>query len=102
MLAVWVAAAVCMIISLAISFFGGRRYGTFWPKFAFFTVGSAVGITLFPLFNGICQGATPEQAHLIDAAFRKQAWTVIGGVMAMAYFGAWRLQQILDDGRRPN
>lgn len=99
-LAPWLAAAVCMAVSLSISFLGGRRYRTFWPKFAFFTVAFAVGVTLFPLFNGICQGAAPQQSHLIEAAFRKQAWAVIGGVMAMAYFGAWRLQQIIDGGRR--
>ncbi len=90
-LGVWAAAAVCMTISLLISFWGGRRYTTFWPKFFFFLVASLIGIFLFPFFDGLWQGAAPQQEHLIDAAFRKRAWTVNGCIVAMAYFGAWRL-----------
>jgi hypothetical protein len=45
-------------------------------------------------------GAAPEKEHPIDPAFRKEVWTVIGGVVAMAYFGAWRLQKIIDSKRK--
>jgi hypothetical protein len=99
-LGVWAAAAVCMTVTLFISFLGGRRYSTFWPKFLFFLVASLIGIILFPFFNGLLQGAIPQQEHLIDSAFRKQAWAVIGEVVAMAYFGAWRLQQVIDNNKR--
>jgi hypothetical protein len=98
-LGVWVAAGVCMAVSLSISFLGGRRYATFWPKFFFFLVASLVGFVLFPFLSGLWQGAVPRQEHLIDPAFRKQAWTVAAGVVAMAYFGAWRLQEIIDSRR---
>jgi len=97
---VWAAAAACMIVSLCISFWAGHRYKTFWPKFAFFLIASAIGIFLFPLFAGLWEGAVPQQEHLIDPAFRKQLWAVIGGVVAMAYFGTWRLQEIIDSTRR--
>jgi hypothetical protein len=96
-LGVWASAAACLIVSLFISFWAGRRYETFWPKFAFFSIASVIGITLFPFFNGLCQGAMPRQEHLIDAEFRKQFFTVICGVLAMAYVGTWRLQQIIEN-----
>jgi len=57
-------------------------------------------VFLFPFFGGLWQGAAPQQEHLIDAAFRKEAWTVLGCVVAMAYFGGWRLQKIIDDSKR--
>jgi hypothetical protein len=98
-LGVWVATGVCMAVSLSISFLGGRRYATFWPKFFFFAAASLVGIFLFPFFSGLWQGVAPQQEHLIDPAFRKQAWTVTGGVIVMAYFGAWRLQEVIDSSR---
>jgi hypothetical protein len=86
-----------MAVSLFISFSGGRRYQTFWPKFAFFAVASVVGMTLFPFFNGLYQGAAPQQARLIDAEFRARMWTVWPGIVAMAYVGAWRLQKIINE-----
>src|SRR6516165_9303681 len=93
---VWMAAAICMTISLLISFWAGRRFESFWLKFVFFLMASVMGFFLFPLLGGLWEGAAPQQEHLIDAAFRKQVWAVIGGVVAMAYFGAWRLQKIID------
>lgn len=86
-------------VSLFISFLGGRRYQTFRPKFAFFTVASVVGITLFLLFDGLFQGAAPRQAQLIDAEFRARVWTVLPCIIAMAYVGAWPLQKIIDENR---
>jgi hypothetical protein len=88
-----------MTVSLFISFWGGRRYTTFWPKFVLSLIASVIGIFLFPLFGGLWAGAVPQHEHLIDPAFRKQFWPVIGGVVAMAYFGAWRLQEIIDSRR---
>jgi hypothetical protein len=96
-LGVWAAVGVCMTVSLSISFLGGRRYQTFWPKFLFFLVASFISFSLFPFLDGLWQGAAPQLEHLIDPAFRKQAWTAAGGVIAMAYFGAWRLQHIIDE-----
>ncbi len=93
-------AATCLVVSFAISFWVGRRYQKFWPKFVAFFIASAIGITLFPLISGIWQGAAPRQEHLIDAASRKQFWVIIGGVVAMAYFGAWRMQKVVDENRR--
>jgi hypothetical protein len=97
---VWAATGVCIAVSLSISFLGGRRYDTFWPKFFFFVVASLVGFVLFPFLSGLWQAAAPQQEHLIDPAFRKQAWTTATGVIAMAYVGAWRLQSIIDENRR--
>jgi hypothetical protein len=37
---------------------------------------------------------------LIDAAFRKQAWVVLGGVVAMGYMGGMAVQKIIDDSKR--
>jgi hypothetical protein len=99
-LGVWAAAAVCMIVSLSISFWAGRRYKTFWPKFACFLIASFIGFSLFPFIGGLWQDAVPQQEHLIDAEFRKQLWAIIGGVVAMAYVGAWRLQEIIANSRR--
>ena len=99
-LGVWAATAVCMAVSLSISFWAGRRFETFWPKFVFFLIASGVAIFLFPFFGGLWEGAEPQQEHSIDHAFRKQIWAVIGGVVAMAYFGAWRLQEIIDSRRK--
>jgi hypothetical protein len=99
-LGVWAATAICMTVSLSISFWAGRRFETFWPKFVFFLIASVIGIFLFPFFGGLWAGAAPQQEHLIDPAFRKQIWTVIGGVVAMAYFGAWRLHEIIDSRRK--
>lgn len=98
-LGVWTATVVCMTVSLSISFWAGRRFETFWPKFVFFLIASVVGIFLFPFFGGLWAGTAPQQEHLIDPPFRKQIWAVIGGVVAMAYFGAWRLQEIIDSRR---
>ena len=97
---VWTATVVCMTVSLSISFWAGHRFKTFWPKFAFFLIACVIGIFLFPLFGGLWAGTAPQQEPLIDPAFRKQFWTVIGGVVAMAYFGAWRLQKIIDSRRK--
>jgi hypothetical protein len=99
-LGVWSAAAVCMTVSLFISFWADRRFETFWPKFVFLLIASVIGIFLFPFFGGLWAGAAPQQEHLIVPAFRKQIWAVIGGVVAMAYFGAWRLQKIIDSRRK--
>jgi hypothetical protein len=99
-LGVWAATAVCMTVSLSISFWAGRRFETFWLKFVFFLIASVIGIFLFPFFGGLWAGAARQQEHLIDPAFRKQIWAVIGGVVAMAYFGAWRLQEIIDSRRK--
>jgi hypothetical protein len=99
-LGVWAAAAACMTVSLSISFWAGRRFETFWPKFVFFLIASVIGIFLFPFFGGLWEGAAPQQEHLIDPAFRKQIWAVIGCVVAIAYFGAWRLQEIIDSRRK--
>jgi hypothetical protein len=99
-LGVWTATAICMTVSLLISFWAGRRFETFWLKFVFFLIASVFGFFLFPFLGGLWQGAAPQQDHLIDAAFRKEAWTVLGGVVVMAYFGAWRLQKIIDDSKR--
>jgi len=73
-LGVWAAAAACMTVSLSISFWAGRRFETFWPKFVFFLIASVIGIFLFPFFGGLWEGAAPQQEHLIDPAFRKQIW----------------------------
>jgi hypothetical protein len=97
---VWTATAICMTVSLLISFWAGRRFEKFWLKFAFFLIASVIGFFLFPFLGGLWQGAAPQQEHLIDAAFRKEAWTVLGCVVAMAYFGGWRLQKIIDDSKR--
>jgi hypothetical protein len=67
-----------MTVSLSISFWAGRRYKTFWPKFVFFLIAFVIAI--------FCSRF-------------KQFWAVIGGVVAMAYFGAWRLQEIIDSRR---
>jgi hypothetical protein len=40
-------------------------------------------------------GGAPAQEYLIDPAFRKQIWVVVGGVIAMAFFGAWRLPKLV-------
>jgi uncharacterized SAM-binding protein YcdF (DUF218 family) len=97
---VWTAAAICMTVSLLISFLAGRRFETFWLKFVFFLIASVFGFFLFPFLGGLWASAAPEQEHLIDPAFRKQVSAVIGGVVAMAYFGAWRLQKIIDTKRK--
>jgi len=78
---VWTATAICMTVSLLISFWAGRRLEKFWLKFAFFLIASVIGFFLFPFLGGLWQGAAPQQEHLIDAAFRKGAWTVLGGVV---------------------
>jgi hypothetical protein len=89
-----------MTVSLSISFWAGRRFEAFWPKFVLFLIAPVIGIFLFPFFGGLWMGASPQHEQLIDPAFRKHIWAVIGGVVAMAYFGAWRLQEIIDSRRK--
>ena len=66
---VWTATAICMTVSLLISFWAGRRLEKFWLKFAFFLIASVIGFFLFPFLGGLWQGAAPQQEHLIVPAF---------------------------------
>ncbi len=95
-LGVWTATAACMTVSLSISFWAGRRFETFWPKFAFFLIASVIGFFSFLIFTTLWGVAAPQQVHLMAPAIRNQTWAVIGGVVAMAYFGAWRLPEMID------
>src|SRR5438132_6578824 len=94
---VWAATTACMVVSLSISFWAGRRFESFWPKIVFFLIASIAGIFLFLFSAGIWAGTAPAQEHLIYLAFRKQFWVAVGGVVAMAYVGAWRLPRIISD-----
>jgi hypothetical protein len=90
------AIGVSMAVSFLISFLGGRRFATFWPKFAFFLAASVVGFFLFPIFCGLWAAATDLQTSVMAVAVRKEVWNVLGGVVAMAYVGAWRFQTMID------
>jgi len=92
--------AVCISVSVAISYFFGRRYQTFWPKFAIFLIASVIGFFMFPIFCGVWTVAAPHEKDLILAAIRGNIWQIIVAVTVMAYFGAWRLQAIIDDTGR--
>jgi hypothetical protein len=93
------ATAICVTISLSISFWAARRYTKFWPKFVIVVIVSVIGIFLFSLFGGLLQSAMPQQAHLIDVRFRRDFWAVSSGIVALAYFGTWHLQEIIDNSR---
>lgn len=92
---VWATIAACMSVSLLIGFWAGRRFTSFWPKLVFVLVASVLGIFIYPFVGGLLAGGHPEQERLINAVFRKDVWTAIGGIVAMAAFGAWRLPAII-------
>lgn len=91
--------AFCMAVSLVISHFGGRRFRTFWPKFALFLIASIVGFFMFPILCGAWMVAAPQEKDLILAAIAGKIWQIIVAVTVMAYFGAWRMQAIIDKSR---
>ncbi len=96
----WLGVAVCATVALAISYWDGHRYQTFWRKFAFFLIASVVGFLLFPLLCGAWIVAAPHERDLILAAIHGKIWQIIAAVAVMAYFGAWRMRPIIDDIRR--
>jgi hypothetical protein len=40
--------AICMTVSLLVSFWAARRFETFWQKFVFFLIASVISFFLFP------------------------------------------------------
>jgi hypothetical protein len=92
--------AICIAVSVVISYFFGRRYQTFWPKFAIFLIASAIGFFMFPILCGAWTVAAPHEKELILAAIRGRIWQIIVAVTVMAYFGTWRLQAIIEDRGR--
>jgi hypothetical protein len=95
------ATALCMFISLMTSYLAGRRLESVWLKLAVFAFATIVGTLSFPLIGGLWAGARPEEEYLIDPAFRQQIGTAIIGTVVMAYFGIWRLQEVIDSRRKP-
>lgn len=92
---IWGVMFVCMTVSMAISFWAGRRFIGFWPKLGFSFIASFVGIVLYPILSGLSIGFVPGQTHLHYLAMRANLWPAIGSVVAMAWFGAWRLPKII-------
>ena len=91
---VWTVTAVCMTVSLLISFWGANRYRL---KFVSFLIASVVGMLLFSLICGVWIAEFPQEEDSIATALRSQIWSVIGGIVVMAYFGAWRLRAGIDE-----
>ena len=91
--AVWVSTFICMTSSLLIAF-GAERL---WSRAASFLAALVFSLLLFPVLGWLWASSYPEESALIYIAFRKQSWTTIGGVVAMAWFGAWELRKKIEE-----
>jgi|SRR5579871_642004 len=91
--AVWVSTFICMASSLLIAF-GAERL---WPRAVSFLAALVLSLLLFPILGWVWASGYPEQGGLIYIAFRKQSWSIIGGVVAMAWFGAWELRKKIEE-----
>jgi hypothetical protein len=93
---VWSTLLLCISVSTLIGFTGGRLFAGFWPRLAFFVLAAVLGMLMFPFIAGMWSALHPEQDRMIYFAFRDEAWTMIGTVIAMAAFGVWRLPALID------
>jgi hypothetical protein len=91
--AVWVSTFICMASSLLIAF-GAERL---WPRVVSFLAALVFSLLLFPILGWLWASGYPEQSDLIYIAFRKQGWSFIGGIAAMAWFGAWELRKKIEE-----
>jgi hypothetical protein len=84
-----------MSISTILSFWGGSKLTGSGIKLLVFILSALLGIVLFPLLVGVLSTSLPEQEQLMVNGGRQQFLTEIGGVIAMAWFGMWRLPKII-------
>jgi len=91
-----------MAVSMAISFWAGLKFKSFWPKVVFFLIATVIGSILYPLLTAGWFGfkLTPTDPQYL--AMRAQMIPAFVGVVVMAYFGAWRLPKKLAERQKRN
>ena len=87
--------AVCMSASMLLSFSASRKFTASRLRLFFFLVASVVGVVLFPVLCGLLTVFLPDQRQSILAAVREETWAAICVVVAMAWFGMWRMPEII-------
>ena len=92
--------ALGMSLAMGIGFLAGRYFASFWLKFIFFVVAAVAGILACPFIGGMWAATHPEQDQILLAPLHKHIWAEIGGVTAMAYFGVWRLPDLIEEARQ--
>lgn len=92
---IWAVILVCMAVSLAISFWAGRRFISLWPKLAFFAIASVVGIILYPTLAGLSVGFAIGHLSAHYHAMRDNLWIACFAVVAVSSFGVWGLPKMM-------
>ncbi len=96
---VYAVTAVCMSVSLLLSFLASLEFTGPRLSLLFFLLVCLASIVLFVVFGGLISVLLPDQSHLILAGLRQEKWTALAGIVVMAWFGMWRLPQIIAEQR---
>jgi hypothetical protein len=90
---IWVATFICTAVSFSVSACVGLTFSNFWLRLVFLIISSVLGFILYAVLGGVWSGLNTAEETAIHSSFRNHLPELIGGLVAISWYGTWRLPE---------